>query len=137
VIVIDTDVVVAALRSPTGASAEVLRRVLKQEIAVAVSVAMVLEYEAVSCRAEHVLAGGLTEQDVEIVLDALVSVASKVQINYRWRPQLSDADDDMVLEAAVNASAAIIVTFNRQDFMAATKMFGIEVLTPAEFLRRR
>jgi putative PIN family toxin of toxin-antitoxin system len=134
--VIDTDVVVAALRSPAGASAELLRRVLNLEVAVALSVAMVLEYEAVSTRPEHLRVGGLSEQDVRIVLDAMVQVSKQVDINYRWRPQLRDADDEMVLEAAVNASASIIVTFNRQDFIIATQLFGIDVLTPAEMLRR-
>jgi hypothetical protein len=41
-----------------------------------------------------------------------------------------------VLEAAVNGRAATIVTFNRRDFGVAPARFGIEVLTPADTIRR-
>jgi putative PIN family toxin of toxin-antitoxin system len=135
-IVLDTDVVVAGLRSPKGASAEVMRRVLNRDIVVAMSVAMMLEYEAVATRKEHLDAGGLSVKDVLIVLDALASLAHRVEINFQWRPQLRDADDEMILEAAVNAGAEAIVTFNRQDFKVGKTAFGIDILLPVELIRR-
>lgn len=135
-IVLDTDVVVAALRSPTGASAEIVRSVLKGERHIAVSVAMVLEYEAVATRPEHLAASGLTAAQALAVIDALVAKAQPVMTHFRWRPQLRDADDEMVLEAAVNGRASAIVTFNRRDFTAAAR-FGIAVHLPAELLEKQ
>ena len=54
----------------------------------------------------------------------------------RWRPSLHDADDDMVLEVAVNGQADAIVTFNRRDFRPATAQFGIELLLPGAAIER-
>ena len=61
----------------------------------------------------------------------MAAVAEPVRLDFLWRPVLSDADDDMVLETAVNGQADAIVTFNRRHFVSVTKQFGIEVLPPA------
>lgn len=135
-VVLDTDVVVAGLRSPSGASAEVLRRVLRDELTILISVALALEYEAICHLAEHRLAAGASAQDVENMLDALMGKAIPVNIHYQWRPQLHDAADEMVLEAAVNGQADAIVTFNLRDYSTAPKRFGIQLLTPSDFLRK-
>ena len=100
--ILDTDVIVAALRSSTCASAEIVRRVLQGDLLIEVSVAMVLEYEAVSTRREHLRAGDLSAAEALIVIDALAAVALPIDIHFRWRPQLRDVDDEMVLEAAIN-----------------------------------
>jgi predicted nucleic acid-binding protein len=49
---------------------------------------------------------------------------------------LRDPGDELVLEAAVNARAHAIATFNRRDFRAAAGRFGIDILLPAEAIRR-
>lgn len=131
---LDTDVVVAALRSREGASAEVVRRVLRGELRIALSVAVALEYEAVAARPEHLAAAQLTKEDALRVIDGLVAVAKPVETHFRWRPQLRDPDDEMVLEAAVNGGASAIVTFNRRDFAVAERLFGIAILSPAQAL---
>jgi putative PIN family toxin of toxin-antitoxin system len=133
-LIIDTDVLVAALRSRAGASAELIRSVLRNEIPIALSVAMVLEYEAVATRAEHLSAGALSHSEALRVIDALVSLAVPVETHFRWRPQLRDAGDEMIFEAAVNAGATAIVTFNKRDFAPATNQFGIAVCWPYEIL---
>ena len=124
------------MRSPGGASAALLRAVQHSESVPLVSVALMLEYESVCGRAAHVLASGLISQEVRVYLDALAFLAEPVEIHYRWRPQLRDAGDEMVLETAVNGSADALVTFNRRDFENAASQFGIEVLLPAEALGR-
>ena len=134
-LVIDTDVVVAGLRSPSGASAELLRRVLGGRPLLLASVAIVLEYEAVVTRSEHLTRAGLTRDDALAVIDALAGVAEPVELHFRWRPQLRDANDEMLLEAAANGRADAIVTFNRRDFGAAPARFGIAVLSPGDVLR--
>lgn len=132
-LVVDTDVLVAAVRSPRGASAELLRRVLKGEATLLASVPLFLEYEAVATRAEHLDAGGATEAEVLNLLDALAGVAEPVELHFLWRPQLRDPDDELVLEAAVNGRADAIVTFNHRDFTPAAQ-FGIDVMLPREAL---
>jgi putative PIN family toxin of toxin-antitoxin system len=135
-LVLDTDVIVAAMRSPRGASAELLRRIDRGYATMVLSVALALEYEATCMLAEHILAAGLGESEVVTFLDGLVDMAEKVTPRYRWRPQLRDPGDELVLEAAVNGQAVAIVTFNRRDFPMVRARFGIEVLLPAEAIRR-
>lgn len=132
-IVLDTSVLIAGLRSPRGASFELLRRLGSGAFELNVSVPLVLEYEAVAKRQAREL--GLTAEDVDDVLDYLCSVAHHRQIFYLWRPVLRDPRDDLVLELAVEAGAECIVTHNIRDFAAAAD-FGIQPITPREFLRR-
>lgn len=100
------------------------------------SVALALEYEATCHLAEHRLAAGLHETEVAAFVDGLLALAEPVTPRFRWRPQLHDPGDEMVLELAVNGQAAAIVTFNQRDFAPAAGRFGIDVLRPAEALRR-
>lgn len=134
--VLDTDVVVAALRSPSGASARLLEAALDGAVTLLANVALVLEYEAVCTRAEHVAASGLSAKQVAIFLDAIAALVEPVESHFIWRPQLRDPADEMVLEAAVNGAARAIVTFNQRDFGPAPARFGIEVLLPRDTLRR-
>jgi putative PIN family toxin of toxin-antitoxin system len=132
--ILDTDVIVAAIRSTRGASAEIVRRVLRREMRIEMSVALVLEYEAVATRAQHLQAGGLTGIEATNLIDALAAVADPVDIHFRWRPQLRDADDEMVLEAAINAQDRTIVTFNIRDFAMAADKFNVTLATPRQIL---
>jgi putative PIN family toxin of toxin-antitoxin system len=132
--ILDTDVIVAAIRSSKGASAEIVRQVLRGDLRIELSVALALEYEAVATRASHLLAGGLTESEATNLIDVLAALADPVEIHFRWRPQLRDADDEMVLEAAINAKDRTIVTFNIRDFTMATENFGVALKTPGQIL---
>ena len=134
--VLDTDVVVAAMRSPTGASAALLRKVRSQRAALLLSVPLALEYEAICGEAEHRVAAGLSQEEVQVFVTAVVAMAEPVETHFLWRPQLRDAGDEMVLETAVNGRADALVTFNLRDFGTAPVAFGIEVLLPREAIRR-
>ena len=136
-VVLDTDVIVAALRSPSGASAELLRRARREQITLAASVSLFMEYEAVCTRPEHVAASGLSARQVDLFLDGLASIVQPVEVHFLWRPQLRDPADELVLEAAVNASARALLTFNQKHFVGVAKRFQVEVITPGEFLRSR
>jgi predicted nucleic acid-binding protein len=100
------------------------------------SATLLIEYEATCQLAEHRLASGLTAGEVEAFLDGLAFLAEPVEVHYRWRPQLQDPGDEMVLEAAVNGHAHALVTFNRRDYGEVPETFGVEVLSPAEVLKR-
>ncbi|MBL8551132.1 MAG: putative toxin-antitoxin system toxin component, PIN family [Hyphomonadaceae bacterium] len=135
-VVLDTNVIVAAFRSPRGASARLVNAGRLARIEALVSGALFFEYEAVLTRAEHLLAAGANANDARRFLDALALWAKPVRIAYLWRPQLSDADDEMVLECAVNGRAAALVSFETATFAVAAPRFGIEVLTPVAFWSR-
>jgi len=132
--VLDTSVLVAAVRSPKGASMALLDAALSGKIEMLISTALVLEYESVLTRAEHLRVSELTRGEVDRLLDAICRMATEVKIQWQWRPQLHDPDDEMVLETAVNGHARAIVTFNRADFAHAAKRFGLMVLSPGEAL---
>ncbi len=131
-IVMDTSVLVAGLRSRLGASAALLKEAAAKRVELAASPALFLEYEAVLKREEH----GMPAHLVDGFLAELAILIVPVDIRFVWRPQLADADDEMVLEAAINGQAEAIVTHNRRDFERASSRFGILVLSPAELLQR-
>lgn len=124
------------MRSPSGASAALLRAARRREITPLLNVALALEYEATCRLAEHRLAADLSMDQVMVFIDAIIAIAEPVESHYLWRPQLRDPADELVLDAAVNGQAAAIVTFNKRDFGAAPARFGVALLTPAEAIRR-
>jgi putative PIN family toxin of toxin-antitoxin system len=128
--VLDTSVMVAAFRSSRGASRQLLLGALAGRFELLLSVPLLLEYEAVLTRTEQLSAIGIGRRDVERVLDDVTSIARPVRLAYRWRPQLPDAKDDMVLETAVNGSADAVVTFNQADFVALKVRFECRVILP-------
>ncbi|MBI1777261.1 MAG: putative toxin-antitoxin system toxin component, PIN family [Proteobacteria bacterium] len=134
-LVLDTDVMVAAIRSEAGASRRLLLAVLQRTCTLVLSVPLVIEYQAVMTRPEHLAAAGLSVSDVGALLDAVVRVAEPVRLAFLWRPALKDPNDEMVLEAAVNGQADRLVTFNLGDFGAAGTRFGIIVCSPGDALK--
>jgi len=130
-IVIDTNVLVAALRSKRGASYKLLSLINSGKFSIHIAVPLVLEYEDVAKRLLEDIP--LTGQDIDDILDYLCAVAQRHQIFYLWRPFLKDTKDDMVLELAVTANCDFIVTYNKRDFQGA-EHFGLRVVTPKEFL---
>lgn len=134
-VVLDTDVVVAALRSPGGAAAELLRRVHAGQLAMLASPALFIEYEAVLTRPEQLRATGQSAAAMARTLDELAARVVRVSCRYQWRPQLHDPADEMVLEAAVNGHAEALLTFNQRDFGDAPARFGLVLTAPGPFLR--
>lgn len=130
-IVLDTNILVAALRSNRGASYRLLMCLGSGLYEPVVSVPLVLEYES----AAQKLVGRthLTTRDIDIVINYLCAQAIQAKVFYLWRPFLKDPKDDMVLEAAVTGGCSHIVTFNKRDF-AGSERFGIRIVTPQSFL---
>jgi putative PIN family toxin of toxin-antitoxin system len=129
-IVIDTNVLVAALRSRRGASFKLVSVLPSDEFSIAISVPLVLEYEDALKRLES---PAITEQDIGNFVDFLCKIGHHQEIFLLWRPFLSDPSDDHVLEVAVAAGFDAIVTYNKRDFKGIER-FGLRVLDPREFL---
>jgi putative PIN family toxin of toxin-antitoxin system len=129
-------VLVASLRSPTGASNQLVEAVLTGQLKPLISVTLALEYEAVLTRPEHLKVSGYTAIEAVKIVKAFCRMGEPVHISHRLRPQLRDPDDEFVLETAYHGKADVIVTFNRRDFAAAAKRFGIDTISPAEARKR-
>jgi len=129
-------VVVAAMRSPAGASAAILRSLRQGQATLLLSVPLALEYESVCQKAEHRLAAGLSERQVDTFVNAVIAMAEPVETHFLWRPQLRDANDEMVLEAAVNGRAGALITFNVRDYGSVPSRFGVDLLLPREAIWR-
>jgi putative PIN family toxin of toxin-antitoxin system len=134
--VLDTDVVVAGVLSPSGASRQLLIAAADQRFELLVSVPLMLEWEAVLKRPKILRAARGSPDDMDAVLDQLAEVCVPVDLHFLWRPGARDPDDDMVLETAINGRADIIVTFNVRHFAAAASYYGLTVERPANLLRR-
>lgn len=133
--VFDTNVFVAALRSRNGASFLILEALAQGAVQGAASAALMLEYQEVLTRDEHLREFWTSADEVATVLGVLATRLQPVAIHFQWRPQLRDPKDEKVLECAINALARAIVTFNVDDFVPAASRFGIELLRPGEFVR--
>ena len=132
----DADTSVAAMRSPTGASAALVRAARRGRVTLAATVSLCLEYEDVCSRPEHLAAAEFSPADLALFLDAVMDLTEPVDVWFLWRPQLRDPGDELVLEAAVNGRPAAIVTFDRRDFRPAADRFGLDILLPAAAIQR-
>jgi putative PIN family toxin of toxin-antitoxin system len=130
--VLDTNVRVAGMRNPRGASAQLIEAAFARKFEIVANAALMIEYEAVLTRAEHMRAAGVDRATVEAALDDLAAILINAGAPWNWRPQLSDPNDEMVLAAAVNGLADAIVTFERSVFRPAAG-FGLAVMTPTAF----
>lgn len=133
-LILDTNVLIAALRSSRGASHVLLRLVGTGRFTIGVTAALAIEYEAVVARSLDSL--GLTAGDFGDLLDYLCRVGRRAAVRFRVRPSLPDPGDELVLEAAVACGAGWIVTHNVRHLAEGAARFGVEVLTPGEALRR-
>lgn len=131
VIVIDTNVILSALKSRNGKSFELISKLGVGVFDCAISVPLILEYEAILKK--HLDRTIFTDDDIEAFIDYICSIGIKTRIFYLWRPFLKDPYDDHVLELALNANAKTIITFNKKDFIQAESL-GISILTPKEYL---
>lgn len=132
-IVIDTNVMVAALKSNRGASYKLLSIIDQGKFQISISVSLIFEYEDVLKRED--LNIDLGTEDIDNVLDYICKIADRREIFYLWRPFLKDPKDDLILELAVESESDFIITYDKKDFEGIDK-FGLQILTPGEFLEK-
>jgi putative PIN family toxin of toxin-antitoxin system len=128
--------VVAGLRTRHGAGNAVLRLVAARRLRLLATAPLFLEYEDVLKRPEQRLAHLLNLDEIEEFLAELAALMEPVEVHFWWRPQVRDPNDEMVLEAAINGKADALVTCNIADFACAEDRSAIEILHPAELLKR-
>jgi putative PIN family toxin of toxin-antitoxin system len=136
-VILDTNVLVAALRSDMGASYALVSQLPSERFQMALTVPLYLQYQDVLTRPEH-MTGASTRDDILNFLRYLCSIAHRQRVFFLWRPWLKDPQDDMVLEAAVASQSRYIITHNLRDFTGSRieEHFGIVPLRPRDFLHR-
>jgi putative PIN family toxin of toxin-antitoxin system len=136
-VILDTNVLVSALRSDMGASYAIVSQLPSERFQMALTVPLYLQYQDVLTRPEH-MTGASTRDDILNFLRYLCSIAHRQRVFFLWRPWLQDPQDDMVLEAAVASQSRYIITHNLRDFTGSRieEHFGIVPIRPREFLHR-
>ncbi len=132
-VIIDTNILVSALKSDMGASYCLISKLPSNKFQISLSVPLYIEYQDVLTRKEH-LTGSSTKEEILAFLRYLCKMANRQRIFYLWRPWLKDPKDDMVLELAVASKSQFIITYNLKDF-SNIQQFGIEAITPKDFLQ--
>ena len=137
-IVIDTNIVLSALFSNRGASNKLLVWLFKNKKKYnVVSNTLVTEFEDVLTREKNLKQyNNLEKEDILAFIDDICLISYHQSIHFLWRPFLTDSNDDMVLEVAVNANVGAIITFNPKDFKGVKESFGIDIFTPKEYLTK-
>jgi len=136
-VVIDTSVWVAALKSADGASRQILRLCLRRECLPLVGQALFAEYEDLMGRTAVFRNSPLSSAERNELLDAFLSVSEWIPIFFLWRPNLRDEGDNHLIELAVVGAATKLITHNSRDLLGGELKFpGLDILTPAEFLRQ-
>src|SRR6516164_52948 len=130
-VVLDTSLVVAALRTRYGAANAVLRLAASRRLVVVATPPLFLEYEDVLRRPEQRLVHGLATEAIDEFLAEPAALIEPVEIHFWWRPLLRDPSDEMVLEAAINGRADALVTYNVRDFALSDRQFRIPIVRPA------
>ena len=130
-IVIDTNVILSAFQSSKGKSFELISKIGEGVFDFAVSVPLVLEYEAIL--KNHLDRAIFTDSDIDDFIDYICAVGVRTKIFYLWRPYLKDPFDDHILEVTIQSNAQAVVTFNKKDFREAENL-GVRILTQKEFL---
>ena len=132
----DTDVLLSAFISPAGASRQLVLDALDRQFILLLSTPLLVKYESVLCRAPHLARARASVADVMEILDALAGVCIPVVFDYHWRPTGAHADDELVVETAINGHANALATFNLKDMRDTGTRFGFHAQRPAPLVRR-
>jgi putative PIN family toxin of toxin-antitoxin system len=134
-VVLDTDVLVSGFISPEGASRQLVLDALDKKFALLLSTSLLVEYESVLRRPQHLERARATDADVIEVLDALAGICVPVVIDFKWRPTGGHADDELVIETAINGHADALATFNVKDMRDAAVRFDFLAQLPGPLIR--
>ena len=130
-VVVDTNILVAALLRGGRNTRAVLRGCMRGPYQPVVGPALLAEYEDLLGREALFRDSVLTAPQRDEVLDGFLNCCRWVEVFYAWRPNLPDEADNHLIELAVAAQADVIVTRNLRDLTRGELKFpGLQVLAP-------
>ena len=135
-IVIDCNIFISAILSENGMAIEVLKHALKKNFEPQFGEKLFKEYEDVLSRKNIISKSKLSKNDIDELLNALLSISKWNDIFYLWRPNLKDEGDNHLIELAVASNSKYIVTNNKKDFINTQLHFGFDIVTAKEFLEK-
>lgn len=134
-VVLDTNILVAALLRGGGSARAVVRACLQGEYRAVLGPALLAEYEDVLGRGELFADSALSTKERNEVFDGFLNGCRWVEVFYAWRPNLPDEADNHLIELAVAAQADAIVTRNLRDVSRGELKFPtLRILTPEQCL---
>ncbi|MDY7030457.1 MAG: putative toxin-antitoxin system toxin component, PIN family [Thermodesulfobacteriota bacterium] len=134
-VVMNTNIVISGLYSKNGASYYLLKAAISDHLPYAISPLVAFEYEGMIHQKIDEGFLRISKNDCEKILDALFAYATVIWKPLQIRPVLVDPSEDKILECAISGGCTHIVTFNTKHFPAnVTSPYGIEVMTPGDFL---
>jgi putative PIN family toxin of toxin-antitoxin system len=129
-VVADTNVVISAIFWP-GESRRCLALWAKRRFHLALTVSILEEYHEVALR----VGSRIPEVDPRPWLNWIERKAKVYESAQIGKQRSRDRDDDPFLACALASSAKIIISKDN-DLLVLGKPFGVEVLTPRQFLAR-
>ena len=135
-VVLDTNIIVGAMLSDGGASREILRLCLEQNITALVGTALFTEMEDVLSRKDLFQKCKINATERDELFRAFLSCTEWTPIYYSWRPNLRDEADNHIVDLAIAGNASYIITQNERDFQKMNLLFpDLEIINAAEFLK--
>ncbi len=135
IMVLDSNVLVAALLRDGGRARAVLRACLTDLYQPVLGPALLAEYEDVLGRAELLSGSVLSGAERTELFDGFLSCCRWVEVFYAWRPNLPDEADNHLIELGVAARADAIVTRKLRDLSRGELKFpSLRVVTPEQCL---
>ncbi len=99
--VLDTNVILSALRSRNGASFEIVTRYRRGEFDLHLSQTVFAEYEEVLKR--EMMPLGFAAAIIDRFLNAIASAATQIRTSSLWKPSLPDPDDEPLAQLAMES----------------------------------
>lgn len=130
-IVLDTNVLVSGLLSPTGPPGRILDLLTSGRLQLLYDDRILLEYRAVLARPRL----RIEPAEAEAILDLIERDGSLIPAA-PLPLELPDPDDLPFLEVAIASAAAALVTGNERHFRPLNGEHGVAVQNPASFLAR-
>lgn len=135
---LDTCIIVSALRSKQGASYQLLRQAVEGQLPIVMDFKLLAEYRDVLMRPDMRQALVFEPTEIEMILARLVMVAEESRITFLWRPNLHDENDNYLVEIAVATQPCTIITHNIKDFQQAQLLFPhVIIKRPQHVLQER
>lgn len=133
-VVVDTNVMISALarQSPI---APLFRAIAKGELRLAITSAIVLEYEEIAAERGGPAFAAMVMHWLSLVSESW-STVQQVHPSYQFRVISDDPDDNKFADCAITANADFIITRDTDYSPLANAGYKPQPITPEEFITR-